>query len=32
MVNEATMGRSEVNVLREIYGAWVKEKLVEINA
>ncbi len=31
MIKEVTTGRSEVTVLREIYGAWVKEKMVEIH-
>lgn len=30
MVSEVTMGKSEAVLLREIYGAWVKDSLVEI--
>ena len=30
MVKEVSMGKSETSQLREIYGAWVKGRLVEV--
>ena len=30
MISEATLGRSDVIALREIYGAWVNGELKEV--